>query len=99
MKVILKKPLITEKTSALNEKGVYVFHVDVDANKLEIKEAVQRMYPTISVVTVRTATILGKPKFRNTKKGMSKGRTSTTKKAFVQLAEGDMIDFYEGTTK
>lgn len=99
MKQILKRPHITEKTSALNEKGVYVFLVDVEANKLEIKEAVQKMYPTVSVVTVRTATTLGKPKYRNTKKGMSKGRTSTTKKAFVQLAEGDMIDFFEGTTK
>jgi large subunit ribosomal protein L23 len=97
MKAILKRPVITEKASERNEQGVYVFVVDINANKIEIKQAVEKMYPTVSVVKVRTLTTLGKPKYRHTKRGMSSGRTSTTKKAYVQLAEGDMIDFFEGT--
>ena len=81
---ILKKPLITEKLSALGEKlNRYGFKVESKSNKIEIKNAVQRMYPDVKVVDVRTATILGKPKSRHTKRGVSSGRTSTYKKAFV----------------
>jgi large subunit ribosomal protein L23 len=98
MKAILRRPVVTEKASAQNEKGVYVFEVDIKANKIEIKNAVQRMYPDVKVVDVRTATILGKPKSRHTKRGVSSGRTSTYKKAFVKVAEGNIIDFFEGTS-
>jgi large subunit ribosomal protein L23 len=97
MKVTLKRPVITEKASSRNENGVYVFVVDMSANKIEIKNAVQKMYPNVKVESVRTAITIGKPKSRNTKRGMSTGRTSTTKKAYVQLAEGHSIDFFEGT--
>jgi large subunit ribosomal protein L23 len=95
MKNILQKPLITEKATKLNERGVYAFVVNKRATKPQIKAAVEARFPGVEVKAVRTAIIIGKPKFRQTKSGISVGRTATYKKAFVQLAEGQMIDIYD----
>jgi large subunit ribosomal protein L23 len=90
---ILKRPKITEKTQALGSKGKYTFVVDNDANKLQIAQAVERMYG-VTVEKVNTITQIGKKKSRMTKSKLSSGRTSTFKKAIVTLKEGELIDFY-----
>ena len=92
---ILKKPLVTEKVSALNEKGKYGFIVDVNANKVEIKKAVEDMYG-VNVEDVNTMKYQGKAKSRYTKSRVVTGRTQSFKKAIVTVAEGEAIDFYSG---
>ncbi len=90
---ILKKPLISEKMSSLNEKGVYGLIVDKKANKVEIKKEVEKTYQ-VTVQSVNTMCYAGKQKTRYTKSGMSKGKTPAYKKALVTLKEGEVIDFY-----
>ncbi|MBY0434790.1 MAG: 50S ribosomal protein L23 [Cyclobacteriaceae bacterium] len=90
---ILKRPLVTEKVSALNEKGKYGFIVDLNANKVEIKSAVEKMYG-VNVERVNTLSVMGKKKVRFTKAGTLAGRKPNYKKAIVTLAAGEVIDFY-----
>lgn len=91
---VLVKPLITEKMTGLGEKrGQYGFVVNRKANKLEVKEAVEKMYG-VNVESVNTMVIPGKKRNRNTKTKFIVGRTSAVKKAIVTLAEGQSIDFY-----
>jgi large subunit ribosomal protein L23 len=90
---VLKKPLVTEKVSALNEKGKYGFIVDIEANKVEIKQAVEKQYG-VTVESVNTMRVMGKLKSRYTKAGVLAGRKPNFKKAIVTLAEGEVIDFY-----
>ena len=91
---ILKKPIITEKmTAASDEFNRYGFLVERDANKIQIKRAVEEAYG-VTVDSVRTMNYAGKSKSRFTKAGVISGRTSHFKKAIVQLVEGDTIDFY-----
>jgi large subunit ribosomal protein L23 len=90
---ILKSPLVTEKVSALNEKGKYGFIVKSTANKVEIKKAVEKLYG-VNVKNVNTINVLGKKKTRFTKAGTLAGRKPDYKKAIVTLAEGEVIDFY-----
>ena len=91
---ILIKPVITEKMTDESEKyNRFGFIVDRRANKLEIKDAVEKMYG-VSVEKVRTMVYPGKAKSRNTKGGVISGRTNSYKKAIVDVAEGDSIDFY-----
>jgi large subunit ribosomal protein L23 len=90
---VLKKPLVTEKVSALNEKGKYGFIVDAEANKVEIKKAVEKQYG-VNVEKVNTMNVMGKFKTRYTKAGVLSGRRPNYKKAIVTLAEGEVIDFY-----
>ena len=71
----------------------YGFIVERDANKVEIKNAVEQMYG-VSVKDVNTVNYHGKRKSRYTKAGMLTGRTNNYKKAFVTLAGDDKIDFY-----
>jgi len=95
MQQILVKPLITEKMTADTEKNnSYGFVVSDDANKVEIKKAVEKEYG-VTVTSVRTLRVDGKRRQRFTKTGIIKGRTVGYKKAIVSLAEGEMIDFYE----
>lgn len=96
MSNIIIKPLLTEKTTAMQEDGVYTFQVARTANKLQIKEAVQAIYPDVTVIDIRTSITSRKPKQRYTKSGAVSGATKLTKKAFVQLAEGDFIDVFGG---
>ena len=91
---ILIKPVITEKMTDESEKyNRFGFIVDRRANKLEIKDAVEKMYG-VSVEKVRTMVYPGKAKSRNTKAGVISGRTNSYKKAIVDVAEGESIDFY-----
>ena len=90
---VLISPLVTEKVSALNEKGKYGFIVAPEANKVEIKNAVEKMYG-VNVARVNTINVLGKFKSRFTKAGVLSGRKASYKKAIVTLAEGEVIDFY-----
>ncbi len=90
---VLKKPLVTEKVSALNEKGKYGFIVDTDANKIEIKNAVEKQYG-VNVERVNTMMVMGKKKTRYTKAGVLAGRKPSYKKAIVTLSAGEVIDFY-----
>ncbi|UXP32817.1 50S ribosomal protein L23 [Reichenbachiella agarivorans] len=92
---ILKKPIVTEKVSALNESGRYGFVVDKDANKVEIKKEVEKVYG-VTVESVNTMVYPGKAKTKYTKSKVVSGRTNSYKKAIVQVAEGDIIDFYGG---
>jgi large subunit ribosomal protein L23 len=91
---VLKQPLITEKMTKISEKlGQYGFIVDVRANKVEIKKAVEKMY-NVTVDSVNTVTVAGKVKARYTKTGFVAGSTGIYKKAIVTLKKGDTIDFY-----
>ena len=92
---ILKKPIVTEKVSALNEQGKYGFVVDKDANKVEIKKEVEKLYG-VTVQAVRTMNYLGKPKSRHSKSKVVTGRSASFKKAIVTVADGEVIDFYSG---
>ena len=95
MNQILLKPVITEKMTAISERLNKVgFIVAQKANKIEIKKAVEAEYG-VTVVAVNTMNYDGKQRFRYTQKGVTKGRTASYKKAIVQLADGDTIDFYE----
>ncbi|MCG3164844.1 MAG: 50S ribosomal protein L23 [Bacteroidia bacterium] len=91
---ILVKPLITEKATAISEKaGRYSFVVDKNANKLQIKKAVEAMYG-VTVESVNTMVAPGKVKSRNTKTKVVVGNTGRYKKAIVTLQSGNTIDFY-----
>jgi large subunit ribosomal protein L23 len=94
METTLIKPVITEKMTGIGEKlNRYGFIVDRDANKLQIKNAIEKMYG-VTVTKVNTVNYIGKLKTRNTKAGVVTGRTNRHKKAIVSLKEGEMIDFY-----
>lgn len=91
---ILIRPLISEKLNSLSAKLNKVgFVVARDANKIQIKNAVEKMYG-VSVKSVSTAVLPGKLKQRYTKAGVSKGIKSPVKKAYITLAKGEAIDFY-----
>jgi large subunit ribosomal protein L23 len=91
---ILLKPIVTEKMTSQGDKfNRYGFLVAKNANKLQIKKAVEELYG-VTVDSVNTMRYGGKIKTRNTKSGLLQGRTDATKKAVVTLAEGNKIDFY-----
>ncbi len=92
---VLIKPLVTEKMSALNESGRYGFVVSRTANKVEIKKEVEKTYG-VTVERVNTMIQAGKAKSKFTKSGVIEGKKPTYKKAIVQVAEGEIIDFYSG---
>ena len=90
---ILIKPMVTEKASEANEHGKYGFVVNKNANKVEIKKAVEKMYG-VTVESVNTINYLGKTKRRYTKSRVISGRQPSYKKAIVTVADGEVIDFY-----
>ncbi len=91
---ILIKPLVTEKfTNQGEEMNRFGFLVNKKANKVEIKKAVEEMY-NVKVSSVNTMIYGGKRKSRFTKGGVINGKTASTKRAVVTLAEGETIDFY-----
>ena len=91
---IIIKPIVTEKMTIQGEKlNRYGFIVDREANKLQIKAAVEQMY-NVTVADVNTMNYHGKRKSRYTKAGMLQGRANHYKKAIVTLAGEDKIDFY-----
>ncbi len=94
MKPILKRPLFTEKVTALTEKlNQYAFEVDIDANKIEIAKAVESKF-NVKVKDVKTVMHHGKAKSRLTRKGLLEGRTKRIKKAYVTLEKDNKIDFF-----
>jgi len=91
---ILLKPIVTEKLTEQGETlNRFGFIVAEEANKIQIKQAVEETYG-VTVESVNTMRYAGKRKFRYTKSGVSQGRTNSFKKAIVTLVEGDTIDFY-----
>jgi len=91
---ILIKPIITEKMTAQGEKlNRFGFIVNREANKLQIRDAVEKAYG-VKVDSVNTQQYVGKVKTRNTTRGMAIGRVSRSKRAYVTLKNGETIDFY-----
>ncbi len=90
---VILKPVVTEKSmNAMSEKK-YTFLVHTEANKIMIKEAVEKMFPGTKVASVNTMNLDGKTKRR----GTTFGKTSKTKKAIVQLTEGSKdIEIFTG---
>jgi large subunit ribosomal protein L23 len=91
---ILKRPIVTEKMTTLQEKGQYAFEVVSSANKVSIARAVEKKF-SVTVVRVRTARHKGKAKSQMTRRGRFAGRTSSWKKAIVTLKQGDKIEFFQ----
>lgn len=88
---IIKRPVITERTSEFMANKRYVFEVDIRANKTEIKQAIQDIFK-VKVVKVNTQIVPAKPK----RYGRHEGYTSEWKKAFVQLSEDSQeLEFFE----
>jgi len=88
---IIKKPLVTEKSSVAKEKdNKYTFVVDKDANKYQIKQTVEVMF-NVKVKNVHTAIFAGKAK----RMGMHEGKKSDWKKAIVQLEKGQEINLVD----
>jgi large subunit ribosomal protein L23 len=89
---IVIKPLVTEKgTTMLSEGNWVTFKVHTDANKIEIRDAIQKIF-TVSVLQVNTQIVRGKRK----RFGKTVGHSKAWKKAMVQLKEGDKIEIFEG---
>jgi large subunit ribosomal protein L23 len=88
---IILRPIISEKSYAQIDHNRYTFAVHPDAHKTMIAQAVEQLFD-VKVVDVATANVRPKPKRR----GWSRGRTAAWKKAVVQLAPGDKIEFFEG---
>jgi large subunit ribosomal protein L23 len=94
MKNPLLRPWLTEKSTKLTEqKGQYVFQVKTEADKIDIKKAVEEKFG-VNVVSIRTINCLGKSKRQHTRKGLIAGKKSDWKKALVTLGEGQVIDYY-----
>ncbi len=87
---VVKKPIISEKSYRLIEENKYVFSVDPQAGKEEIKDAVEAIFK-VKVVSVNTMHRHGKLK----RQGQTSGYTAAIKRAVVTLAEGDKIEFFE----
>lgn len=91
---ILIKPIVTEKITGQAESlNRYGFIVNRNANKLQIKKAIEGLY-NVSVTSVNTLIQGGKRKSRFTKAGVISGSTGMSKKAIVTIAKGESIDFY-----
>ena len=89
---VIVRPVVTERSTALaDDTGKYTFIVNKDANKIEIKSAVQTLFD-VKVKAVRTAVFRGKLR----RVGRSVGYKPSYKKAIVTLADGERIDVYEG---
>lgn len=95
---IIKRPIISEKANRLNSLRQYVFEVMPDANKIEIRKAIEEMFE-VNVQSVRTVRVKGKIKSRFTKRGLMRGKTALKKKAYITLKEGQTIDIVSGITK
>jgi len=91
---ILLKPVVTEKMTDQGEnENRYGFIVARDANKIQIKKAVEELYG-VTVESVNTMIYGGKKKTRYTKSGVMTGRSTSFKKAIITVADGETIDFY-----
>ena len=90
---IIYRPIVTEKMTNLQERGLYAFEVDPQANKIDIARAVEKRF-NVKVTNVRTMNMKGKTKSQMTRKGRFVGKTSHFKKAIITLKEGDKIELF-----
>jgi large subunit ribosomal protein L23 len=88
---ILIEPVLSEKANHLREEGKYVFKVAMSANKLQVKEAVRKLF-NVNPISCTTMVVGGKPKRQRYRKGY----TSTWKKAIVRLPKDEKISIFEG---
>jgi large subunit ribosomal protein L23 len=89
---VLRRPLITEKSTLAKEmSNQLVFEVDTAANKVEIRQAVEKIF-NVKVLKVHTVSYEGKKK----RMGRQMGRRNNWKKAYVTLAPGHTVEFFEG---
>ncbi|MBU1145620.1 MAG: 50S ribosomal protein L23 [Firmicutes bacterium] len=86
---IIKRPLVSEKSTKLSEKGKYTFEVDKNANKIQIKEAIESIFD-VKVTKVNVINGMAKAK----RVGQHSGFTAAVSKAIITLAEGYKIDIY-----
>jgi large subunit ribosomal protein L23 len=97
-KIIIIKPLISEKSTKLAENAIlnqYTFVVDKNSNKIEIRKAVETKFG-VNVISVNTSLRPGKKKSRVVKGRYVHGKTAPVKKAYVTIAEGQFIDGFYG---
>lgn len=88
---VIKRPVITEKSMAAVAENKYTFMVDLKANKIQVKEAVEKIFK-VKVEKVNTMIVPGKWR----RMGKTTGKTSDQKKAIVKLQEGHKIEIFEG---
>jgi large subunit ribosomal protein L23 len=88
---VIIRPVVSEKSFVQAEIGKYTFRVHDDAHKTQIRQAIEELFE-VKVRDVRTVSVKSKPKRR----GISRGRTRTWKKAIVQLQPGDTIPIFQG---
>lgn len=95
---IVLRPVISEKSIDQSGRGKYTFEVHRDANKIQIKAAIEELYKgdKVTVVAVNVLTTQPKTKVRGTRRGRISGRISPWRKAVVTLAAGQKIQFFEG---
>jgi large subunit ribosomal protein L23 len=89
---ILRRPVVSEKSYALMDDGVYVFVVAPDATKIEVRQAVEQAF---GVRVTKVNTLNRKGKKRHNRRSNTVGTRPSTKRAVVTLAEGDRIDLFE----
>ncbi len=89
---VVIRPVVSEKSYALLDEGAYTFEIHRDANKIQVRKAIEELFG-VKVVKVNTLNRPGK-KVRNRRTGKT-GSRSATKRAIVTLAEGDSIDLFE----
>jgi len=95
---VVIRPVISEKSMDESQRGKYTFEVHPDANKIQIKAAIEELYKVeqVTVVGVNVLTTKAKEKRRGTRRGRIVGHTSPWRKAVVTLAAGQKITFFEG---
>ena len=95
---IVLRPVISEKSIDESSRGKYTFAVHEDANKIQIKAAIEELYKkeSVTVVSVNVLTTKAKEKRRGTRRGRIVGHTTAWRKAIITLAPGQKIEFFEG---
>jgi large subunit ribosomal protein L23 len=95
---IILRPVISEKTIDESGRGKYTFAVHDQANKIQIKAAIEELYKkeNVTVVSVNVLTTKAKEKRRGNRRGQTIGHTTPWRKAIVTLAAGQKIEFFEG---
>jgi large subunit ribosomal protein L23 len=95
---VILRPVISEKSIDESGRGKYTFAVHGEANKIQIKAAVEELYrkENVTVVAVNVLTTKAKEKRRGTRRGRILGHTTPWRKAIVTLAAGQKIEFFEG---
>ena len=88
---VIIRPVVSEKSYVLSAANKYTFRVHQDAHKTQIRQAVEALFG-VTVVDVRTMSVKSKPKRR----GLTRGRSRTWKKAIVEVRAGDTIPIFQG---